>query len=58
MKCVWIRPLVLAPQMKKVPNSTQKTLVRAASRRMTRGDRRSAEKPPVIAGAGTTPWSP
>ena len=38
--------------MKKVPNSTQKTLVRAASRRMTSGDRRSAERPPVIAGAG------
>ena len=31
MKWVWIRPLVLQPQTKNVPNSTQKIGTRAAS---------------------------
>ena len=32
IKCGWIRPLVLAPQMKKVPDRTQNTRVLAACR--------------------------
>ncbi|MCY1330003.1 hypothetical protein D9M69_156240 [compost metagenome] len=39
MKCVWIRPLVLRPQIKKVPARTQKAWVRAASRNTTNGAR-------------------
>src|SRR6202158_6129615 len=32
IRCTWIRPLVLAPQMKNVPNRIQNTRVFAASR--------------------------
>ncbi|MNN88370.1 hypothetical protein D3C81_2060460 [compost metagenome] len=37
MKCVWIKPLVLRPQMKKVPNSIQKVRLEATLRRITNG---------------------
>src|ERR1700704_585137 len=37
MKCTWIKPLVLAPQMKNVANRIQNTRVRAASRSAASG---------------------
>ena len=41
MKCTWIRPLVLAPQMKNVKNRIQNTRVFAASRSGDMGQLRS-----------------
>ncbi|MNN90085.1 hypothetical protein D3C81_2079850 [compost metagenome] len=37
MKCVWIRPLVLRPQIKKVPANTQKVRLRDALRKTRNG---------------------
>src|SRR5262245_24528367 len=37
-KCDWISPLVLAPQMKNVPNKTQNTPVLLASRKACHGE--------------------
>ena len=42
MKCVWIRPLVLQPQMKNVANSTQNSGTRAHSRKCL--DRRRQQR--------------
>jgi hypothetical protein len=42
---VWIRPLVLNPQMKKVPNRTQKVWLPDAARRAWSGERSSVRSP-------------
>jgi hypothetical protein len=52
MKCVWISPLVLAPQMKKLANRIQNTRVRAASRNAVIGENSAAAKEDVVAGGG------
>ncbi len=58
MKWVWIRPLVETPQMKKVPNSTQNTRVRAASPSTAMGDISMAPRPPSGRAVGVTVVSP
>jgi len=57
-KWVWIRPLVLQPQTKNVPNSTQKIGVRAASFSTSSGDMSSETRPTPAAGGGDTVRSP
>ncbi len=55
MKWVWIRPLVEAPQIAKVPASSQKGPVRAAEKRTVTA-RRAA--PGTGAGLGTNSSAP
>ncbi len=54
-KWVWIRPLVEAPQIAKVPARSQKGPVRRAENRTVRV-RRAA--PRTGAGLGTNSWAP
>ena len=58
MKCVWMRPLVLQPQMKNVANSTQKSGTRATALRTVNGDDSKDASPALAAGAGVTAVSP
>ena len=58
MKWVWIRPLVLQPQTKNVPNRTQKIGARAAYFSTTSGDSSSDTSPTPAAGGGDTARSP
>ena len=54
IQCIWIRPLVLKPQTKKVTNRTQNVAVREASRSATSGEVSSVPRPlPAPAAAAT-----
>ncbi len=55
---VWIRPLVLRPQMKKVANRTQKVQLPEASRKAASGERNSVSRPRSWGGGGVTAASP
>ena len=60
MKWVWIRPLVLSPQIKKVPNSTQNTRFLSAPRSSRSGSRKDIGATPAAGGASTevSAWAP
>ena len=55
MRCVPIRPLVLAPQMKKLAKSSQKSREGATERKTASADSRAGDTADFASGMDTSP---